>query len=79
MASTSTKPSLSLSVSSAASPSLSASNTPSGRRIASWGSAVSETGSLSGYDDRRMTPLPSPIGSKEWGFFPRFVKRRELA
>ncbi|KAK4053004.1 hypothetical protein OIO90_004128 [Microbotryomycetes sp. JL221] len=51
------------------------------RRITSWGSNLSETGSLSAVDDRFMTPLPSPGGqgtfnnwsassSKDWGFFP---------
>ncbi|GAA5888036.1 hypothetical protein JCM16303_000188 [Sporobolomyces ruberrimus] len=39
------------------------------RRIASWGSVNSESG-LSVLGERGMTPLPSPMDNREWGFLP---------
>ncbi|KAK4048751.1 hypothetical protein OIV83_004517 [Microbotryomycetes sp. JL201] len=65
-----------MSSSSEAAPSLSLSIPPNppelsrGRRITSWGSNLSETGSSSALDDKYMTPLPSPMSSRDWGFFP---------
>lgn len=72
MATTSSKPSLSLSLSPAYSRPRRSSSPPSptstDRRVTSWGSGVSETGSflsLGVYGDRDMTPLPSPV-SRAW-------------
>lgn len=70
----SAKPHLSLSVGptprpppSLASASPSANVNP--RRIASWGSVNSESG-FSAMGERGMTPLPSPMDSREWGYLP---------
>ncbi|KAM0792035.1 hypothetical protein ACM66B_004743 [Microbotryomycetes sp. NB124-2] len=62
-------PSLSLSIPHAVTPTAPPSSS-TGRRITSWGSNLSETGSLSAFDEKYMTPLPSPLGTREWGFFP---------
>ncbi|GAA5972761.1 hypothetical protein JCM3765_007558, partial [Sporobolomyces pararoseus] len=54
-----------------ASPSPSTTTTTShhSRRITSWGSINSDSG-FSTLGDRGMTPLPSPMENREWGFLP---------
>ncbi|GAA5911587.1 uncharacterized protein JCM6883_002414 [Sporobolomyces salmoneus] len=47
----------------------SASPSTTTRRITSWGSINSESG-LSAFGERGMTPLPSPMDNREWGFLP---------
>ncbi|GAA6012177.1 hypothetical protein JCM11491_001775 [Sporobolomyces phaffii] len=50
-------------------PSLASPSNANARRITSWGSINSE-GGLSVLGDRGMTPLPSPMDSREWGYLP---------
>ncbi|GAA5997863.1 uncharacterized protein JCM10292_006867 [Rhodotorula paludigena] len=76
MANLQRKPALHLSVApSAASAAAQYASSPaastSSRRIASWGSATSETWhNVSAMGDQHMTPLPSPLEGREWGFLP---------
>ncbi|GAA5933171.1 uncharacterized protein JCM15063_002317 [Sporobolomyces koalae] len=83
-ASTPGKPHLSLSVGpsprpppslASASPSTTSLNTS--RRVASWGSIMSE-GGLSALGERGMTPLPSPMdhSTREWGYLPTAASER---
>ncbi|GAA6051333.1 hypothetical protein JCM3770_004488 [Rhodotorula araucariae] len=70
MANLQRKPALHLSVSSTAPPTPGDSHAGSiSRRFGSWGSATSDTyHTLSAYGDQSMTPLPSPLEGREWGF-----------